>query len=121
MSRAPDDQVCQHAPDASRGARGGARACAFENSKRRVSSQRRARVEDDGDEQVVASPKESEEADEDAEEEEEIEEVDVSEKAEEKKEAAKTFKELGVCEELIQATKLMGWAKPSEIQSMAIP
>lgn len=36
-------------------------------------------------------------------------------------EEAKTFESLGVCEELVEACKSLGWSTPSKIQAEAIP
>lgn len=36
-------------------------------------------------------------------------------------EEAKTFESLGVCEELVEACKSLGWNTPSRIQAEAIP
>ena len=39
----------------------------------------------------------------------------------EDKEEAKTFKELGVVDQLIEACDSLGWKNPSKIQAEAIP
>ncbi|KAI7736639.1 hypothetical protein M8C21_025724 [Ambrosia artemisiifolia] len=40
---------------------------------------------------------------------------------EEEREEVKSFKELGICDQLIEACDSLGWKNPSKIQAEAIP
>lgn len=39
----------------------------------------------------------------------------------EEKEEVKTFKDLGICEQLLEACDDLGWKNPTKIQAEAIP